>query len=513
MGKVYDSVIIGSGLGGLVTAVLLARFGRKVCVIEKNNQYGGNLQTFVRDKEILDTGVHYIGGLGEGENLYKYFDYLGIMQDLAIQRMDIDEYDRISFEGDPINYPHAQGYDNFINQLLPYFPEEEEALRNYCKKIQEICNSFPMYNLRKSFGFNETVLGTSLKSFLDELTDNELLKAVLVGSNFLYVAKAESTPLYVHALTINSYIQSAWRCINGGSQIAKLLIRQLRKYGGDILKNKEVIAVEMEDQLIKAVRTDDQQLIYANEFVSNINLRHTFAMLPERFQKQAYVKRIHSLPLSPSVFSVYIVCKDDLIPYQNYNIYHYKNIKSVWYDHDQSPLVISMSRNDQDQTFCSTMTVMCYMMAAEVQHWDESFNRSIIQQLSTRGDSYEAFKTAKANQIIEELQHLFPNIKDAIRSVHTSSPLTYRDFIGAEEGNMYGYLKEHQYPLNSLISTKTKVKNLFLTGQNVKMHGVLGVTITAFSCCLMMLGKEFEDDLFKENDDTAVANDLDTIAI
>ena len=513
MGKVYDSVIIGSGLGGLVTAVLLARFGRKVCVIEKNNQYGGNLQTFVRDKEILDTGVHYIGGLGEGENLYKYFDYLGIMQDLAIQRMDIDEYDRISFEGDPINYPHAQGYDNFINQLLPYFPEEEEALRNYCKKIQEICNSFPMYNLRKSFGFNETVLGTSLKSFLDELTDNELLKAVLVGSNFLYVAKAESTPLYVHALTINSYIQSAWRCINGGSQIAKLLIRQLRKYGGDILKNKEVIAVEMEDQLIKAVRTDDQQLIYANEFVSNINLRHTFAMLPERFQKQAYVKRIHSLPLSPSVFSVYIVCKDDLIPYQNYNIYHYKNIKSVWYDHDQSPLVISMSRNDQDQTFCSTMTVMCYMTAAEVQQWDESFNRSIIQQLSTRGDSYEAFKTAKANQIIEELQHLFPNIKDAIRSVHTSSPLTYRDFIGAEEGNMYGYLKEHQYPLNSLISTKTKVKNLFLTGQNVKMHGILGVTITAFSCCLMMLGKEFEDDLFKENDETAVANDLDTIAI
>ncbi|WP_454881103.1 phytoene desaturase family protein [Sphingobacterium detergens] len=513
MGKVYDSVIIGSGLGGLVTAVLLARFGRKVCVIEKNNQYGGNLQTFVRDKEILDTGVHYIGGLGEGENLYKYFDYLGIMQDLAIQRMDIDEYDRISFEGDPINYPHAQGYDNFINQLLPYFPKEEEALRNYCKKIQEICNSFPMYNLRKSFGFNETVLGTSLKSFLDELTDNELLKAVLVGSNFLYVAKAESTPLYVHALTINSYIQSAWRCINGGSQIAKLLIRQLRKYGGDILKNKEVIAVEMEDQLIKAVRTDDQQLIYANEFVSNINLRHTFAMLPERFQKQAYVKRIHSLPLSPSVFSVYIVCKDDLIPYQNYNIYHYKNIKSVWYDHDQSPLVISMSRNDRDQTFCHTMTVMCYMTAAEVQQWDESFNRSIIQQLSTRGDSYEAFKTAKAHQIIEELQHLFPNIKDAIRSVHTSSPLTYRDFIGAEEGNMYGYLKEHQYPLNSLISTKTKVKNLFLTGQNVKMHGVLGVTITAFSCCLMMLGKEFEDDLFKENDETAVANDLDTIAI
>ncbi|MGE8429372.1 MAG: phytoene desaturase family protein [Sphingobacterium sp.] len=513
MDKVYDSVIIGSGLGGLVTAVLLAKFGRKVCVIEKNNQYGGNLQTFVRDKEILDTGVHYIGGLGEGENLYKYFEYLGIMKDLSIQRMGIDEYDRISFDGSPINYPHAQGYENFVEQLLQYFPEEKQALTLYCEKIQDICNSFPMYNLRKSFGFNEAVLGISLKCFLDDLTDNELLKAVLVGSNFLYVAKAESTPLYVHALTINSYIQSAWRCINGGSQIAKLLIRQLRKYGGDIIKNKEVIAIEMDDQLIKAVRTDDQQLIYAKEFVSNINLRHTFAMLPERFQKQAYVKRIQGLPLSPSVFSVYIVCEEGHIPYQNYNIYHYKNIASVWYNQEQSPLVISMSCNSENQRYCSTMTVMCYMTADEVQQWNDTFNRSVIQQLSSRGEEYEAFKAAKAAEIMEELQQLFPNIKAATRSVHTSSPLSYRDFIGAEEGNMYGYLKEYQHPLNSLISTKTKVKNLFLTGQNVKMHGVLGVTITAFSCCLMMLGKEFEDDLFKENDEKVLVGDLDSITM
>jgi all-trans-retinol 13,14-reductase len=153
------------------------------------------------------------------------------------------------------------------------------------------------------------------------------------------------------------------------------------------------------------------------------------------------------------------------------------------------------------------------MTADEVQQWNETFNRSIIQQLSSRGGEYEAFKAAKAAEIIEELQHLFPNIKAAAQSVHTSSPLSYRDFIGAEEGNMYGYLKEYKHPLNSLISTKTKVKNLFLTGQNVKMHGVLGVTITAFSCCLMMLGKEFEDDLFKENDEKVLVGDLDSITI
>ena len=70
--RTYDVVVIGSGLGGLVSALLLAQEGKKVCVLEKNNQYGGNLQTFVRDKTIFDTGVHYIGGLKKEENLGKY---------------------------------------------------------------------------------------------------------------------------------------------------------------------------------------------------------------------------------------------------------------------------------------------------------------------------------------------------------------------------------------------------------------------------------------------------------
>ncbi|MGO2359479.1 MAG: phytoene desaturase family protein, partial [Mesonia sp.] len=78
----YDVVVMGSGLGGLVSALILAKEGYKVCVLEKNNQFGGNLQTFVRDKKIFDTGVHYIGGLGKGENLYTYFKYLGIMDKL-----------------------------------------------------------------------------------------------------------------------------------------------------------------------------------------------------------------------------------------------------------------------------------------------------------------------------------------------------------------------------------------------------------------------------------------------
>jgi len=119
--KTYDVVVIGSGLGGLVTALLLAQEGKKVCVLEKNNQYGGNLQTFVRDKTIFDTGVHYIGGLGPGENLARYFTYLDVLKDLDLEQMDKDGTDLIAFENDTARYPLAQGYEHFVEKLLPYF--------------------------------------------------------------------------------------------------------------------------------------------------------------------------------------------------------------------------------------------------------------------------------------------------------------------------------------------------------------------------------------------------------
>ena len=132
----YDVLIIGSGLSGLFSALLLAKAGKRVCVLEKNQQYGGNLQTFERNHILFDTGVHYIGGLAEKQVLYEYFNKVGIANKLSLERLDMNGYDRICFADTPaLMYPHAQGYKNFIQQLLLYFPHEKRALKQYADRM------------------------------------------------------------------------------------------------------------------------------------------------------------------------------------------------------------------------------------------------------------------------------------------------------------------------------------------------------------------------------------------
>lgn len=495
MKEQYDVVIIGSGLGGLVSAIILAKEGYSVCVLEKNNQFGGNLQTFVRDKTIFDTGIHYIGGLSKGQNLYRYFKYLGIMDDLKLKQLDEDGFDIVSFEDWNQEFPHAQGYDNFINQLVQFFPEERETIQKYCAAIIETCDSFPLYNLKTEGQYDNSILTINAKQYIDEVTENTKLRAVLAGTNFLYGGIADKSPLYVHALSVNSYMQSAWRCVNGGSQITKQLIKQLKKHGGEVYKYKEVVELLVEDNAVKTAKTKDGSVVSAQFFISNVDPKATLRMAGEHNFRKAFVNRISSLEGGVSAFSSYIVFKPDSFKYLNKNYYHFKSSTEVWtaheYNEDNWPkaFMASMNASPKMSEWAEGMTFITYMKFEDVKKWEHTINTTAEKE--DRGESYEDFKDRKKERFLHEIELKFPGIKDCIKSVHTSTPLSYRDYIGGHKGNMYGYEKDSNNPMKTFIASKTKLDNLYLTGQSINMHGVLGVTIGAVVTCSEIVGKEY----------------------
>lgn len=492
----YDTVIVGSGLGGLVSAVILAMEGHKVCVLEKNNQYGGNLQTFAREKSIFDTGVHYIGGLAKGQNLYHYFKYLGIYDGLRLHRLDKDGYDMISFDDDEIEYPHSQGYDNFMDSLISYFPEEEKGIRDYCAKLQETCDKFPLYNLQlgKPYYEDEELYKRPARDCINSFTSNKKLQAVLAGSNLLYAGLPDKTPFYVHALSVNSYIQSAYRCVNGGGQISKLLVRRLRELGGDSFKRHEVVRFGFEDGRIISAITSNGKEFRGGRFISNIDPKPTLSLVGKEHFRKSYVKRIEAIESTISVFSLYIVLKPGSFPYMNRNFYHFKDHNRLWevqdYTQESWPenYMISMGVKKGQGPWADQLTAIAYMHYDEVKHWEDTFNT--VTNKNERGQDYETFKREKADTLITQIEKRFPQIRSCIQSVYTSTPLSYRDYIGCNRGSMYGFVKDAKNPLKSQISPRTKIPNLFLTGQSLNMHGILGVTIAAIVTCSEIVGRE-----------------------
>ncbi|MFC7523838.1 phytoene desaturase family protein [Parapedobacter sp. GCM10030251] len=497
MHESFDIIVIGSGLGGLVCATILAKEGLKVLLLEKNNQYGGNLQTFVRDRRIFDTGVHYIGGLEKGQNLYQYFHYLGIAEKLRLKRMDRNGFDMVTFDSDPIEYPYAQGGENFVAQLSNYFPDEQKGIRQFYAKMKEICQSFPLYrlNAEETYQWNEDILGLKVSDVINQCTSNQKLRAVLAGTNLLYAGIKDKTPFYVHALSVNSYIESAWRCVNGGGQIAKLLIRELHKHGGKALKYKEVVKFQIEDSMLRSVSTADGATYRATSFIANIDPKKILELIGDYPIRKSYANHIRNAEPTISSFSLYIVLKPKSVRYLNKNYYHFRDEASVWdniqYSVAEWPkgYMVSMNAKQDQDEWAETMTIFTYMRYDEVKQWAHTYNT--VADTADRGDDYERFKQKKTEVMLTELEKKFPDLRKHIQATYVSTPLTYRDYIGSETGGMYGFVKDANHPLKNYLPPRTKIKNLLLTGQNVNMHGILGVTISAVLTCAELLGKSY----------------------
>lgn len=495
MAEEFDIVIIGSGMGGLVCADILGREGYKVCVLEKNKQIGGCLQTYVRDKVIFDSGVHYLGGLGEGQNLYQVFKYLGIIDKLKLQKMDEDVFDKIIIENDDKEYVYAQGYENFIQHLLKDFPNEEEALRLYCDKIKEVCSKFPLYNLRSGGDVNEKtpVLSIDTKAFIESITDDKKLQAVLVGNNMLYVLQENKTPFYVHAMILNSYIESSWKCIDGGSEIGKHIAKNIRQHGGDIRRNTEVVRIVVEEGKASSVELKDGSRLYAKTFISNMHPVRTLDMIESNLIKHAYKNRVKNLENSCGGFIVNIVFKKDSFKYVKNNYYYHKE-GHVWsmteHTEENWPLsyCVFFSASSKSPEFAESMTLLAYMKYDEVKQWEQTFNT--VAEVEDRGPEYEIFKIRKAEKLLDCVEEKFPGLRECIKTYYTATPLSYRDYVGNDDGSMYGIAKDYQNPLKTFISPRTKIPNLYLTGQNLNLHGILGATMSGLVTCTAFLGNE-----------------------
>ena len=314
----YDAICVGSGLGSLVTANLLAKKGRKVLILEKHYTPGGFTHVFSRPEYEWDVGVHYVGNVHQPGNLIHYL-FKHITND-ELKWEDLGEvYDKIVI-GDK-TYDFVKGTTNFKNKLKEYFPNDTKAIDQYIDLVYKVSKASRMY-------FIEKVLPDSLRFFvssffrkkylkyatqttlevLQQCTQNEELIAVLTGQYGDYGLPPSKSSFVMHAAVAQHYFTNGGAYPIGGSvRFFETIAPDILKAGGTIITNAYVDKLIVEDVAAKGVLMKDGRKILADKVISGIGVLNTVNhLIPEHAQNLFPKQKFTSIPASVAHVSLYV---------------------------------------------------------------------------------------------------------------------------------------------------------------------------------------------------------------
>lgn len=421
-------------------------------VLERQHQPGGCLQSYRRGAMMYDTGLHYVGGLAEGQPLHDIFSELGLLS-LPWQRLDADGFDRIMI-GDH-EYRFAEGYDRFIETLAQEFPDDRDSLQRYIQLMQ--CTD------------EVWMQQTNAYEYLSGIVHNPLLLSVLSGACLKMELKRDTLPLFTYVHGNAPFIQSSWRLKGDGNLIVQRLIDNLRQQGGEVRCDTEVAELVEEDGMLKRAVCKNGEVYEARYFISDAHPSVSLSLVKEsQLLKKVYRRRIDNLENTNGMFTAQLLLKPGKVPYFNYNEFLYDGLEA-W---DGCGYMVSCRVPEDGTDFARQIDILTPMNISECAAWTDS-------RPMRRGQDYLQFKAQKAQQCIAVAERFLPNLHEYVQEVHTSTPLTYRDYNLSPDGSAYGIRKDASAPLLTVLSPRTSIPNLLLTGQSLMLHGLHGVTMTA----------------------------------
>ena len=476
-------IIIGSGLGGLSSGVVLAKNGYRVTVLEQDALPGGCLQCFCRRGVKFETGMHFIGSADEGQILNKMMRYLEIDGQVELARLDTDRYNVVSLQGEEFEF--ANGREAFIERMASRFPGQTDNLARYCRLVESISAASSLHTLK--YGQTDGAVTAeyqlrSVNEVVEEIITDPLLQKVLVGDLPLYAAVRDKTPFSVHAFIMDFYNRSTFRFVGGSDVLVRALTDVLSRHGGEVRTRSRVTRIVCDAAHATGVEVNGGEFLPADYVISATHPIRTMEMLGDtHLIRPAFRKRIASIPQTVGGFSVYLHFKENKVPYMNHNYFAY-DTDTPWgceqYDEESWPKgYLYMHVCDRaGQEFARSGILLTYMRMDELSAWQDTVP-------GRRGADYEAFVDGRARKLVAALDRRFPGIREDIECFYVSSPLTYRDYTGTQDGSIYGVAKDITLGSAGRVPHKTRIPNVFMTGQNVNSHGMLGVIVGTMMTC------------------------------
>ncbi|MGB3152043.1 MAG: NAD(P)/FAD-dependent oxidoreductase [Maribacter sp.] len=298
----WDTIIVGSGAGGLASAICLARAGQKVLVLEQHDVPGGWCHSFYLNGHRFTPGVHYIGLLGEGEATSNLYKGLEIANDLVFFRMNPEAYEHVHIGDYRFDYPNNP--EELESRLIQRFPREAKGIRKYLRLVRLV--SEELYSLPYIKGFWQKLtlpyrtrhFGKyglfSLKRVINWHVKNPLLKNILNIQCGDHGVQPRKAAFILHAALMYHYFKGGYYPMGGGGALVKAMTNTVKKYGGEIQTKTTVSRILIEGDIDKkavGVELGDGFKLYAKNIISNADVGITYNKLVGRENLTSKLKK------------------------------------------------------------------------------------------------------------------------------------------------------------------------------------------------------------------------------
>lgn len=496
----FDVIVIGSGMGGMATASLLAQIaGKRVLLLESHFKLGGFTHSFRRGRYEWEAGLHYVGEMQSGAMTRRIMD---LVTDGGVEWFNMGSpFERYVFPEMTFEVPEEQG--EFRRKLIDAFPAEADAIRRYFRDMKRsqkwIARWFVGKQLPPALASllvwpGSKLARTTTADYMEQNFQSPVLKAILTAQWPDYGTPPAQSAFGLHATVAADFLHGGYYPVGGGSEIARHVQAVVESRGGQCLVNHPVRKLIVQRGRAGGVQVEHKGRtieFFAPQIVSNAGAAITFGKLldhadggaPEREQLQRVVR-------GPSANILFLGLNDDPRKHgfdlANYWIYERT-------DHDDQRNIREGNPERVDGAFLSfgslrnpgqephTAQIVSF---SRMQYW-EKFTPSSWKK---RGEEYEQKKEAIADHLLDFICSRYPQLRSLISLRELSSPLTVETFTGHPGGTVYGQACDANRLFRDRWSIGTSVPGLYLTGSDVGTPGVNGALMAGVMTAAKLIG-------------------------
>ena len=488
---IWDTIVIGSGMGGMAAAAALSRVGHKVLLLEQHQTLGGLTHSFSRDGFTWDVGIHYLSGLAPEDRMRDLLDWLS---DTPIDFVPLGTiYDNVHIgSAEPLSL--SRPYEAQERDLKDRYPDQAEAIEAWTHALREgreaMLKIFPTRAMPKIAGdmldwWNRRAISKwcarTTKEVIDGITDHPELGAVMAAQWGDHGGRPSKASFAMHALIAGAFLSSgSWYPVGGSAAFAEHIIPTITKSGGEARAGVRVKGLLFDGGTVVGVRTEDEAEICANAVVSDVGVRETIdSLLPEDCAHEDWIAEIRALPSSIAHFTLFLGFEGDIeaagATKSNHWIYPTGEADVIWSTApDAAPPHMTVSfgslknpAHDPGPRQKHMGQLLVWADWSTVAPWAD-------QTPGKRDDDYAHFKRRVEDTLMAQFERYFPDLAELVVYRELATPLSTVTFTGHHKGAFYGLDVTPERVMCDGLRAKTPIPGLFLAGQDVASPGIPG---------------------------------------